>query len=313
MTDERFERELRAMLAARDPGLAPSRLAGSVRTRLSEDQRRARSSVPRWLARGAVALGAAGLMVAAAVVLVRPSSIGPGAVPSPSSAVVGPTPVAAGSGIAAPAGTPTVQLALLAAAVVGLLIAGARTRRKGSAVVSTLLIVGLVGSALGFSALEPLGRRSGAFGAGPVEQLPSGAYAVTGGGSFWVALTVTNVSPLALTLRGLDPGAPGEIFEGETGSPGPDFVGLGLLDQRFGPEGAMAFQPVELAPGASVDVILLGSSGDCALPSLQGWNGTSVNFVSVALQVEQLTVIKTATMPLDQEILVPVRGDCPSS
>ena len=53
MTDETFERDIRTMLAARDPGHAPDRLAVAVEGRIADAGRRSRVAVwPRLLSGG---------------------------------------------------------------------------------------------------------------------------------------------------------------------------------------------------------------------------------------------------------------------
>jgi hypothetical protein len=312
MIDETaFERDLRAMLAAQDPGPASPDLA--IRIRL---ERTAQATAWRRLPLRVVSSGTAAIAIGAAVVFVaalmaRTSFIAPGAAAS-TPPLVGPAAVPVGAGVAGQVGAPTLQILLLAIVMLSLASVAWRAPRKWVAVAAALAAVALAIGAVVFALAEPLGRRDGASGAQPVAVSADGrSLVVLGGGDFWVETTLTNVSALPLTIRGLNPRT---VPDAGSGSPVPvpaGFVGIGLIEGTFGPEGAIPFHPVELAPDASVEVVLHGLAGECALPSIPPEGGPGISFTSIELQVEQLGVLRTVSMPLDQPIGIYQGPGCP--
>jgi hypothetical protein len=93
-------------------------------------------------------------------------------------------------------------------------------------------------------------------------------YPVAKGEPFTFAITVRNPGPLPMTILGLastftEPG-PGFV-------PGLEIVGLGMRSGsviRGTPDGAQEFQPVLLAAGEEVQLIVVGRGGTCAAGSI---------------------------------------------
>jgi hypothetical protein len=309
--DMNVERDLRAMLAARDPGASSAALAVRIRNERAAQLKESRR-LPLRLAGIGTAIGAiAALVLVLAGLATRSSVTNPGSMPS-SVPVVGPAAVPIGAGVTAPAGAPILHILALAIVILALGFVSWRTPRKGIAVATALAAVAVGFGVVIFILAQPVGRRAGASGASPVAVSADGqSLVVLGAGDFWVETTLTNVSSLSLVIQGLEMrGAAGDV-NAMAGITPPGFVGIGLIDGSFGPEGAIPFHTVELAPDASVDVILHGVAGACALPSIPPDGGSTVTFTSVELQIEQLGVTRTVSMPLDQPIGIYQRPGCP--
>ena len=311
MNDDVLERDVRALLAARDSGPASPDLAIRI-----QSERMAQAKAWRWLPLRVVSFGTAAIAIGAVVIVVagrmaRTSVTGPGAAPS-TPPVVGPAAVPVGAGVAGQVGVPVLHILLVAVVLLSLGFVAWRTTRKWLAVGAALAAVGIAVGVVVFALAQPLDRRDGGSGAEPVAVSSDGrSLVVLGGGDFWVETTLTNVSALPLTIRGLSARTTSDVGSGSPGAIPAGFVGLGLIKDVFGPEGAIPFHPVELAPNASVDVVYRGFAGECALPSIPPDGGSTITFTSVDLQVEQLGVTRIASMPLDQPIEIYQRPGCP--
>ncbi|HEX5824271.1 MAG TPA: hypothetical protein VFY18_07440, partial [Candidatus Limnocylindrales bacterium] len=238
MSADPFERDLRAMLAARDPGSAPVALAAAVRSRLQADGERSWLDGPRRL------LGATTLVAAAAAVLIlaiiagRPVPIGPGATTAPEP--TGPYALQPGDGVVGGEFVPAIQVLLALAAFAALTTVALRTpdRRIRIATAVGSLIIVLVAVSIGTS--DAIGFRDGGYGVQPGRTPPAGDpgmyVAVTGDSPFTLLLTVTNTSRLPLEIIGI-PADGTEANATEAAVPPsphrPRFVGLGLLPDNI--------------------------------------------------------------------------------
>lgn len=312
MTDDAtFERDLRAILAARDPGPAPASLAAAVRARLAADREL------RWyVAIGRVA-GAAAVVATLAAVLIlaivvaRPIAVGPGASQGP--LPTAPYELKAGDGVVAGTHDPVLQAIAVLLAFVGLLVLAARpvARRARIAAAIGCLAVAWLGLNVGTS--DALGFVAGVNGVDPGIAGPDarpGVYAAVSGDSpFTVFVTVTNTSRLPLEIEGLT----------ETRVPAgnvipPRFVGLATLadwssDVTTAPR--IPFRPTTLAPGAEITLAVLGMAGQCAVlprdPAIDGYTWID----HVGLVYEQLTIWHSTAFALPEPVNIYVTDRCP--
>ena len=312
MTDDgAFERDLRAMLAARDPGPAPTVLATVVRSRLRNDRRPRRlASAGRW-AGAAVVLGAVAAVLILAIVVARPSSVSPGSTPLPTQS---PYTIGAGDGVVRGESYPIVQIALALITATFLVrgYARATVRRNRIAFGLGIAIMALAAmkigtpdavafGAIGEEALDPGGHD------------PSGAARfvvdVVGDSPFTLILTVSNTSRLPLDIEGI--AEPASILPGEI--PQARFVGVGVIadpSANLTAQPRFAFAPRTLWPGESVDLALLGMAGQCAIsPSTAA--GGFISLEDVEIVYEQLTLRHTATVVLPEPVNVSEPDHCP--
>jgi hypothetical protein len=316
MSQDPFERDLRAMLARRDPGPAPATLIHRVEAE--------RQSAPRrfgGLPAGLVWLASASLTAVVALALVaalgqRPAPIGPGASQAPAAPSTG---LRVGDGAADGSFVP------LAQAAVGLVVLGIlariafRARSRPLAIGATLAAVGVIWVALNLSHSEALVHESGISGVVPAsseqDDEPGTFLGVRGNVPFHVSLTVTNASRLPLVLEGF---VPSPVYS-DLPQLGPRFVALGIYppaaDQTI--DDAPPFRPMRLEPGGMVDLVLLGAAGDCALPvpptRPNGEVGGGFSSISsVDLVYEQLTMIHTQAVALRDPVNVWWPDQCPS-
>jgi hypothetical protein len=310
MNDDVFERDVRAMLAGRDPGPAPARLSEAVRAQRSADRGPRRiASAGRWAGTIAV-LGAVAAVVVLAIVVARPISVGPGATPLP-------TPIERysiqpGDGVITEDHTPAAQEIAALLAFAGLFvvvrIASDRRARIGAALgIALILLVTVrigtsdaIGFGVGVLSVDPGGS-------GPAD--PSGTYvSVRGDRPFTVLFTVTNTSRLPLTIEGIpEPGS--QVINGRTQ---PRLVGLGLVTTCCPAAGMQPFRPVTLQPAGSVDLVIGGMAGDCAIPGDAPGGTRFVSFEQVSVVYEQLTIWHTAEVTLPESVVVQASGaDCP--
>lgn len=306
MTGDRLEDGLREALARRDPGPAPERL----RRRLADATAAPPRVAWRWRAGRAVELAAAAAVVLAAMSLalvLRPGS-GPG--PGVGSAGNGDAPLVPGAGLAT-AAPPVLPVAIAFFLVPG--VAWLVMRRiespvgRHAAFVIAVVVAGAYGSLAG---LDVVGHRDGIFATSPSRNAIGDdgdeRHLVLAGPNepFRIALTVTNVSPFPTTVRGLVP-------SGELQGPVPRFVGLGRLPDSVPAliEEAVAFVPVELAPGAQVDVVVLADTGPCA--TRPGRDVAGIVLEEVPLVTSTLGHDRTTMVRLPGGVEVPVATSCP--
>ena len=305
--DAIFERDLRAMLTARDLGPPRSELSDQIRVRLVTDRRR---GLGRRIETLVAAVGLIAAAVVVAFILSRPIATGPGASPAPT--LTPPYALAAGDGVV-DAEPPVAQAAIALMAIVALAaVALTRTRRQARIAVwlATLTAI-LVALSVGRS--DGLGFRNGMYGVSPGRETgpqdDSMGVAVTGDQPFTLVLTVTNVSRLPLTVLGLQrpevpEGASGPILTAR-------FVGLGIQPPGT-PDGAQTtrFHPVTIGPGEELDLAVLGMAGACAVPSPgpDGSGGYALD--TVPLVYEQLTIQHAEDFPIPLSVGIATSDPC---
>ena len=309
-----FEETLRGALAARDPGPASSALHRRiVADRLAAPKRRP-ALWPKlaWLASAGLSLAV--VLAIAAVLAQRPVAPGPGASPGP----IGPTPsdvavLRAGDGVVAAAAVPLVGIVLGSLAVIGLLAVAVRTKRRGLRIwasVAALLVV-YVGTMIGTP--DGIAFRSGMYGVSP-GRVGSGDrdgmyVAVTGDEPFTMSLTITNVSRLPLTVRGLLHDDAYIYPSGQVVVP--RFVGLGLRSELSDdPSTLRPFAPLELQPNDEVTIAVLGMAGTCALPAPGPDGQGGYELSTVELVYEQLWIQRVERVPLPVPVVITTPGTC---
>jgi hypothetical protein len=306
MTDDAaFERDLRAMLAAREPGPPPATLATVIRTQLIDDRSTSRfaTSARAVSAAGLVAIAAAVIL---AVVVARPVVVAPGATPSPGSSE--PYLLKAGDGLADPLFVPLVQAIGWLAILFGLAILAFRSHRRLVTISATLAIVGWVWVAANAGTSDALTIDGGTWALNPSSSQqpdePGDFLGVDGDQPFHLILTVTNASRLPLELRGL---APSDLRERRDPPIVPGFVALGSFPTRdIIMEKVRPFAPVTVPPNGTVDLVLLGMAGSCALsvPPAGRIGGGFTSLESIDLVYEQLTIVHTERLPLAERVNV---------
>ena len=269
--DSTFERDLRVMLAARDPGPPPTSVAVVVRERLARDRDPGRLGRLGRFGRRAVAT--AGAVAVVAIVILASTGIRPGGTGSGGTIPSSPAPyeLKPGDGIAVNAPVPLMQGVAGLLALGGLLVLAATTvdRRKRVAAALASLAIAWIGLNVGTS--DAVGFVSGVSGLedgrlGPeTDGAPSALFVdATGDSAFTMYFTVTNTSRLPLELEGLaapQPLPPGVVVP-------PRFVGVAVLPDtsvELATEPRVPFEPVTLAPGGSIDLAVLGMAGQCAI------------------------------------------------
>ncbi|MBA2314409.1 MAG: hypothetical protein H0V87_03395 [Chloroflexi bacterium] len=302
MTDDRLERSLRALLGERDPGPAPEgvrRLVAQVPNEPPAHAQRPRLGVLAQLAAAVVVIAVTGGFVLATM-------SGRSGESGESTGASG-LPLRPGVGLASPAAPviPIVVVLLAGAVAVALIV---RVRPGPARVAIAGIAVALISAYVSMG--DRVAFRVIAFGAQPADRLlaseaTADRYLVRVGQNepYRLFVTIFNDAAETVTVLGLDPGAapPG---------PAPHFVGLGRtvdsLDMTF--DAAGAFEPVGLASGDWLSLIVLGNAGPCA-----GSNDTGGLFVHDTLPL--VTRIagweRPIQVPLDVEVTIPVRGDCP--
>ncbi len=308
--DAGIDRDLRAMLANRDPGPAPARLAASVGARLAAERGTRRETLLERLTvvATAVTMVAAGLILL--VVVNRPISISPGAAPLPTL----PYTIQPGDGVVHGEDVPVFQVLFGGIVLIGLATilatTAARWKRIGAAL--AMLMVAFVALTIGMS--DAIGFASGIDGIERGRNPPDGqagiVVGVVGDRPFTMYLTVTNTSRLRLEVEGLaEPPTflPPMVVQ-------PRFVGLGIIpdvsvDLTDAPRAP--FRPVTLEPGASLDLAVLGMAGQCAIspPSLAGVGYTWLDHIGIVY--EQLTIRHQASVALPEPVKIAEPDACP--
>jgi hypothetical protein len=313
MTDDTaFARDLRTMLAARDPGPAPLALGAAIRQRLAEPRTNRFAAFARSGA-SAVALVAIAAALVLAIVVARPIATGPGATPAPSTAV--PYQLAAGDGVATGEHVPVFQALGGLIAFAGLLLLAKRTTSKWIGIGAALgcLAVAFVATTIGTS--NALAFSSGGYGVAPGRNAPPdepGMYvAVTGDQPYTVVLTVTNASRLPLEFLGLAESETTRVPSDQSPPILPRFLGLARLPgEDMVPSEAIRFQPVTVAPGEWVNVVLLGRPGSCAIPTVGPEGQMGYRIETVNLVYEQLSIVHTDPFVLPEPIVITTSGGC---
>ena len=308
MTDDTtFERDLRAMLAARDPGRAPTSLATAIDTRLEADRPSRRLvTVGRWV--GTAAVGALAAVLVLVVMTAHPTATGPGSAPLPTPSE--PYTIQPGDGVVTGEYLPLAQGLVGLVALAILARACARTGIRSRRIAAALGVLALVYVALTIGPSSAIGFASGVSGVDPGVNLGSnGGIFVNADGDrpFTLYLTVTNTSRLPLEVLGLaeDSGTDDRL---------PRLVGLGVLSDtsiELSTTARLPFRSVALEPGESIDLAILGMAGSCAIhPSAVGGGYTGIDRVRIVY--EQLTIRHWAAVRLLEGVKIawPVLG-CP--
>ena len=315
MSQDLFERDLRAMLARRDPGPAPASLLRRV-----EAERETTSRRLRGLPGGLMWVASATVTAAVALALVlalwqRPVTTGPGASPSPGTAA---ETLRAGDGAADGNFVPLAQVA------VGLFILGTlvrtafKARSRPLSLAATVAAIGVIWVAATIGNSDALVHESGISGVIPPsseqDDQPGTFLGVKGNVPFHVLLTVTNTSRFPLVLEGFVPRpAPPDLPQY-----GPRFVALGMFPPQSAViEDARPFLPTRIEPGGMLDLVLLGMAGDCALPvpptRPSGETGGGFSSIStVELVYDQLSFVHTQAVVLRDAVNVWWPDQCPS-
>ena len=312
MSQDSFEIELRTMLARRDPGPAPATLLRRIEAERETSPRRFRglSSALPWLATGAAAIVV--VLALALVIGQRVPLNGPGASPSPG--VTAPI-LRAGDGVADGSFVPLAQAAF-GVIVLGILVRTALAARSRAVVLAaTLAAVGVVWVGANINRSDALGQNGGIGGVIPPssrqDDQPGTFLGVKGNAPFHVLLTITNDSSLPLELRGFEPGP----SDPDLPQLGPRFVALGVLPPQSALiEDAAPFRPTTLEPGGSVDLVLLGMAGVCALPAppADRIGGGFTSITSVDFVYDQLTMIHRQPVELMDPVNVWWPDSCSS-
>jgi hypothetical protein len=308
--DGSFERELRAMLARRDPGPGRGNLADRVRAEIARAPRSGRLNlIGRAAAAGAAMLAAATVLLVV-VVVTRPIGTGPGSSPGP--APVAPYVLRAGDGLVDGDHPPIVQAIAVLLAVLGLILVVREVPNRWYRVAAAvgMLVLGLAVSTVGRSdALQFVDGFFGVQPAGNASPDSSGmVVGVTGDAAFSVRLTVTNTTGLPLEIEGLQPGPTLEI----DGSSQPRLVGLGLLPASADPAEVRMFEPTSVPAGGRAELEILGMAGACAAPDLVQNGGRFASFEEIEIVYEQLTIWHTASIRLPEAVVIPESGaTCP--
>lgn len=315
MTDATLERDLRAILAARDPGPAPARLASDVRARLAAGE----AMTGRW---GAVPRLMSGFVAAAAVLVLvgfaiafRPAIEGPGAAPAPD-----PTPpyvMQPGDGVVMGERIPLIQGLTALVAGGALLVFAVRTTHRRTRIAASLGILSIILVTLTIGTPDALAFTTGGYGVTP-GRTPSdgrpGMYvAVTGNQPFTVVVTVSNVSRLPVDLLGLAAPAFASVGTDIELAHLPRFTAIANLPPNsYDGEAAEPFQRVTIEPGGSVNVAILGLAGTCALPAPGPEGQSGYELETVDLIYEQLTITHTQAFRLPEPVVITTTMPCTS-
>jgi hypothetical protein len=310
MTDDTaFERDVRAMLAARDPGPAPTHLEVVVRGRLMESPRRSRRGPAiGW------ALGVAALAILAVVVLRARGAIGLLPI-DPGTGAATPTtfdPTATGSGLVdRPSDVFPVWFIVAAAIVVGG-YAAVRIRRRWPRLGAIGLAAAVGLGAYGLGTAPFVEWRTGAykFGQGWEEttspqdgtfveppERDQATFAVGPGGILTYGFDVTNSAKVPITILGVAPDAGARAW-GVVNA-------VGLLDDSdmfdiSQPDHTHRFSPIQVEPDQRVFLIVAGRAAACALPpgSPPDPNGGGASFASVDVVYEILGLRRVTAVDL---------------
>lgn len=322
MTDDAFERDLRAMLAARDPGPAHARLEAEVRARLASDLARR-----RWPAAIRWGIGAAALVSVTALVValgtVRWSGlIDGGALPSPFPPF---DPGAAGAGVVErPSGFPTSLLVTLAIVVVAVTArwVGGRWRRPVAVVLAALVGLGAFG--IGTADFVEFDQGGWQYGLGFIADDPTpddaahdpgllvqATFQVAPGGILTFGFDVHNRGTLPITIVGFTP---------QTGMAWGEVSAIGLVRNPDAYDirdlaTTRVFVPTQVSPDQRLFVVVAGRASTCALAPGRppDPNGAGASFGSVEVVYEILGVRRVSTVQLPFSGWLPMNGTCMAS
>jgi hypothetical protein len=303
MTDPAFERDVRRMLMARDPGPAPAELRPAIVAALAAEPGQRRAIAVGRLARAAAGATTIAAALVFGILVSRPPAIGPGAATPPSAGAA--YSIRPGDGVVAGDLFPTAQLiaALLAFAVLFVIARTAADRRARLGAALGIALLGLMVFSVGTSdAVAFVGGGSGVVPAGEGPPDEPGMYvSVKGDQPFVIVLTVTNTSRLPLTIEGM-PGPLGSATV--NGASQPRLIGLGLLARCCDLALLEPFRPTTLEPGGTVDLAIGGLAGACAIPPGVTPSTGEASFEQIRIVYEQLTISHTAAVALPEPVVV---------
>ena len=316
--DVRLERALRDVLADRDPGAAPY----ALRDRVDRVPERA----SRGSTRARVAAGVIGtLVVAAAAVIVvlalgnrgALDATGVGASPGP-----GNLPRALGPGIVDyPDIAQTNQVAAFVALgclAVAAVLALRRRRRASLVALAVMFAIPVAATALSLLPAAVADESDGAYVAG-IQQadMPAGYQGFqleyVAGEPFATGFSIVNAGPLPIRVHGI-------IGEPEDRVSNAHWTGVVVIDDPAQQQTAAGrpFEPLTLAPGASVFVRLAGVPGPCgavlADPAAPPPAGVDFLPLDMWLSYDVLGWPRTTRLETSFQITAPTLTDCiPSS
>lgn len=315
MTDDAtLERDLRALLAARDPGPAPIELAVHVRRAMTVDRR---PSILGGLSRVVAAAGLVAALLVVALIASRPAVTVPAASPALSPPV--PYVMAAGDGVATEVDAPGLRYAAFLVVGGGLFVTTIVTTSRRTRIGAALggLVLALVALSIGTSGAIEFG---GLFGVNQTRSAVEGEtgdviLAVEGDERFYVFEELRNTSKVPLTILGLGPSGSAEVG----GYPGlqsamatlPRLVAIGRLPGHdLTVEAILPFEPASVEPGDSLSVAILGFGGTCASPVPVDGDAEPYTVDRLDIVYEQLAIIHTQTLELAAPITVPIGPPC---
>jgi hypothetical protein len=310
MTDDTLERDLRDLLARRDPGPARAALGAGIRARLADEAARPRR-LPRRLSEAAMSGAAVAAVMLLALVVFRPPGVGPGS--SPPLVPGQPYVLRAGDGVVDGPAPPVVQAALALLAIVALIATALTRRERRTRILAWLAGLTVLYVSLSAAGATALAFRNGMYGVDPgrvPDGLEPGMYvAVEGDRPFTLSLTLTNVSSLPLTIVGLERTEVAGGADGRTLVP--RFVGLAVRTETApGRTEPAPLGRATLQPNEERDFAILGLAGACSLatPGPDGQAGYELATVSIVY--EQLTVERTARVALPAPVVITTSGTC---
>jgi hypothetical protein len=307
-----FERDLRSMLAARDPGPPPAGLATAVRARIAMDPRPRRFTAIGRLAGAAAVMAAAAAVLILTIVVSRPIAIGPGA-----STLLPPNtpfdPTADGVGIVARPNDSEVIVAVLVASLVG---SGAALRVRQRAV--RVVVIGLATvvalGAIAVARYEAVGWTDGSwqYGIGyrvdrqasdDAGSTDTATFVVPPNGVLTFGADIHNLAPIPITILGLASNEQ-QMAWGEV-------TAVGLLRDSHViditmPENTKPFAPIEVQPGQPVFLIVSGRASACALGHENGTDlpqgGASFQTINVVYEIAGMRQLTTVELPFNVDI-----------
>jgi hypothetical protein len=322
MDEDRLDREMKAVLRARDPGPAPSVLLQRVAAIPDREPVTMAALARRTLSRFAQPVAAAVALVAvAALLLMRQFSVVPAVGPGVggTSGTVPFDPTIEGAGVyAGSTGFEIIVILLVALTLAFLAIARIRLPALRAVLVGSAVVVGLGAVAIdNYDALESNGiiwypgvgavRNTPPDGAMlPEGERPSQAFAVEPSGILTFGFDVHNQGPFPITVLGIVPDRRDLAFGRFTaaGWMG-DESGVGTVEpERFAPLTLQpdGYQVLAVAARASPCAVARDTSGD-ALSA-----GAGVQEIQVAYEI--LGIRKVATLQLPKVIRISLDPNC---
>lgn len=315
-TEARLERELRGLLADRDPGAAPYALRGRV-ARVPE-------TATRGPDRAQIAAGVIGTVMVAAAAVIVVVALGSRAVLDPPMAGASPAPgdvsPALGPGIV---NYPDIAQAGQIAAFIGLgclavaaILALRRRRRASLVALAVMFAIPIVAAGLSLLPAAVADESDGAYVTDIVRaEMPPGytgrqlVYAA--GQPYRTGFSIANAGPLPIRLNGF-------LSGGDAPWQRVDIVDdpINLLDDPLGdPGGAPSrpFEPLTLGPRQRVFLVLTGAPDTCGVILADPASpppGTDFRPATIQVSYDILGWPRVSDLEPTHEILVPVDLTC---